>query len=138
MTLDLRVKRAAENGMKVAKFLHEHPAVKKVYYPGLKDHPGHDIAAKQMKAFGSMISFDVDGLEKAKRVLDNCKLIALAVSLGGCESLIQHPASMTHAGVPKKERESACLTDNLIRISVGIEDADDIIADLKQALDTAI
>ena len=138
MTLDLRVKRAAENAMKVAKFLHEHPAVKRVYYPGLEDHPGHDIAAKQMRAFGSMISFDVDGLEKAKCILDHCRLVALAVSLGGCESLIQHPASMTHAGVPKEEREAAGLTDNLIRLSVGIEDVDDIIADLKQALDTAL
>ena len=138
MTLDLRVKKAAENAMKVAHLLHEHPAVKKVYYPGLEDHPGHDIATKQMKMYGSMISFDVDGYEKAKKILDNCKLISLAVSLGGCESLIQHPASMTHAGVPKEEREAAGLTDNLIRLSVGIEDVDDILADLKQALDTAL
>ena len=138
MTLDLRVKKAAENAMKVARMLHDHPAVKKVYYPGLEDHPGHEIAAKQMKMFGSMISFDVDGFEKAKAILDRCKLVSLAVSLGGCESLIQHPASMTHAGVPKEEREAAGLTDNLIRLSVGIEDVDDIIADLKQALDAAL
>ena len=138
MTLDIRVKKAAENAMKVAQMLHDHPAVKRVYYPGLEDHPGHDIAKKQMKMFGSMISFDVDGFDKAKTILNNCKLVSLAVSLGGCESLIQHPASMTHAGVPKAEREAAGLTDNLIRLSVGIEDVDYIIADLKQALDNIL
>ncbi|EAX91132.1 methionine gamma-lyase [Trichomonas vaginalis G3] len=138
LTLDMRVKRAAENAQKVAEFLHEHKAVKKVYYPGLPDHPGHEIAKKQMKMFGSMIAFDVDGLEKAKKVLDNCHVVSLAVSLGGPESLIQHPASMTHAGVPKEEREAAGLTDNLIRLSVGCENVQDIIDDLKQALDLVL
>ena len=135
-TLALRVKQESENAMKVAHFLKEHPAVEKVLFPGLEDHPGHDIAKKQMKYFGSMMTFELKGgLEAGKKLLDNLHMITLAVSLGGCESLIQHPASMTHACVPKEEREEAGITDGMIRLSVGIEDADDLIADLKQSLD---
>lgn len=135
-TLDLRVRKSSENALIVAEFLNKHPAVQKVYYPGLKEHLGHDIAKKQMKLFGGMITFELKGgLEAGKKLLNNLKLIILAVSLGGCESLIQHPASMTHSVIPKEEREAADVTDGLIRFSVGIECPDDIIADLKQALD---
>jgi len=134
-TLDLRVKKSAENGMIIAKFLREHPTVSKVYYPGFEDHPGHDIAKKQMKMFGGMISFEMKGgIEAGKTLLNNLEMITLAVSLGGCESLIQQPATMTHACVPREERLAAGLTDGLIRLSVGIESAEDIIADLSQAL----
>jgi methionine-gamma-lyase len=136
MTLNIRVKQECENAEKVAHFLREHPAVKSVLWPGFEDHPGHDIAKKQMNYFGSMMSFELKGgLEAGKKLLDNLNMITLAVSLGGCESLIQHPASMTHACVPKEEREAANITDGMIRLSVGIEDAKDLIADLKQSLD---
>ena len=134
-TLDLRLNRCCENAQKVAEFLVQQPQVSKVYYPGLPQHPGYEIAKKQMKLFGAMISFELKGgFEAGKKLLNNLHLLTLAVSLGGCESLIQHPASMTHAGVPKEEREAAGLTDNLIRLSVGIEGIDDILADLKQGL----
>jgi len=136
MTLNIRVKQECENADKVAHFLREHPAVKNVLWPGFEDHPGHDIAKKQMNYYGSMMSFELKGgLEAGKKLLDNLHMITLAVSLGGCESLIQHPASMTHACVPKEEREAAGLTDGMIRLSVGIEDSQDLIADLKQSLD---
>jgi methionine-gamma-lyase len=136
MTLSIRVKQECENAEKVAHFLREHPAVKKVLWPGFEDHPGHDIAKKQMHYYGSMMSFELkDGFEAGKKLLDNLNMITLAVSLGGCESLIQHPASMTHACVPKEEREAAGLTDGMIRLSVGIEDSKDLIEDLKQSLD---
>jgi len=136
MTLNIRVKQECENAEKVARFLKSHPAVKNVLWPGLEDHPGHDIAKKQMYFYGSMMSFELKGgLEAGKKLLDNLHFITLAVSLGGCESLIQHPASMTHACVPKEEREAANITDGLIRLSVGIEDAKDLIEDLKQSLD---
>ena len=136
MTLNIRVKQECQNAEKVAYFLREHPAVKNVLWPGFEDHPGHDIAKKQMNYYGSMMSFELKGgLEAGKKLLDNLHVITLAVSLGGCESLIQHPASMTHACVPKEEREAAGLTDGMIRLSVGIEDEKDLIADLKQSLD---
>ena len=136
MTLDLRVRRAAENAQKIAEYLESNPKVEKVYYPGLKSHKGHEIAMKQMELGGSMISFELKGgLKAGKTLLDNLKLITLAVSLGGCESLIQHPASMTHAGVPADIRKQSGLTDGLCRFSVGIENVDDLINDLKQAFE---
>ncbi|OHT16919.1 Chain A, Methionine Gamma-Lyase [Tritrichomonas foetus] len=136
MTLDLRVKKASENAMKMAEFLENHPAIDHVYYPGLESHKGYEIAKKQMTSFGSMITFELKGgIEAGKKLLNNLKLMVLAVSLGGCETLIQHPASMTHACVPKDEREAAGITDGMIRLSVGIESPDDLIADIKQALD---
>ncbi|MEM6963680.1 MAG: cystathionine gamma-synthase [Bacteroidota bacterium] len=135
-TLHLRVQRSCENARKIAKFLQSHPKVDKVYYPGFKTHPNHKIAKKQMKDFGGMVSFDVIGgsLRDAKKILSGTKLFSLAESLGGVESLIGHPASMTHASIPKKERLKVGLTDSLIRLSVGVEDADDLIQDLEEAL----
>jgi len=135
-TLELRVSRCSENAEKIAHFLKDHPKVAHVYYPGLKDHPTHDIACKQMDKFGAMITFELKGGHDAGvALLNHVKLMTLAVSLGGCETLIQHPASMTHACVPKEEREAAGITDGMIRVSIGIENADDLIADFKQALD---
>ena len=135
-TLSLRVEKAQENAKKVAEFLNNHSKVDWVSYPGLTSHPQYDIAQKQMKGPGTMISFGVKGgLEAGKILMDNVKLIILAVSLGGVESLIQHPASMTHAGVSEEEKKKAGITDDLVRLSVGIEDVDDLIADLQQALD---
>ncbi len=135
-TLHLRVERACQNAEKIAHFLREHPKVGKVYYPGFSDHPGHDIAKKQMRHFGGMVSFDLaeDNYDKAMAILSNTHLFSLAESLGGVESLIGHPASMTHASIPKEERLKVGLTDTLIRLSVGIEDVDDLIADLEEAL----
>lgn len=135
-TLHLRVQRSCDNAKKVAKFLQSHPKVDNVYYPGLKTHPNHKIAKKQMKDFGGMVSFDIVGgsLRDANKVLKGTHLFALAESLGGVESLIGHPASMTHASIPKKERLKVGLTDSLIRLSVGVEDVDDLIQDLEEAL----
>ncbi len=135
-TLHVRVKQACKNAKKIAKFLIEQPQVAKVYYPGFKDHPGHDIAKKQMKMYGAIISFDLveDDFKTAKKVLSNTHLFSLAESLGGVESLIGHPATMTHASIPREERLKVGLSDSLIRLSVGIEDVDDLIEDLKQAL----
>ncbi len=134
-TLAVRVERAQENAMKVADFLENHEKVSWVKYPGLKSHPQHELAKKQMRGFGSMISFGVKGgLEAGKKLMDNVHLAALAVSLGGVETLIQHPASMTHAAVGKEQKLKAGITDDLVRFSVGIEDVDDIIADLEHAL----
>lgn len=135
-TLHLRVERACKNAKKIAKFLKGHPKVRKVYYPGLKDHPQHELAARQMRAFGAMVSFDLqkDTLADATRVLSNTHLFTLAESLGGVESLIGHPATMTHASIPRDERLKVGLTDSLIRLSVGIEDVDDLIEDLEKAL----
>lgn len=136
MTLELRVTRASENALEVAKFLETHAAVDKVYYPGLESHPQFELAKSQMNMPGSMITFELKGgIQAGKKLLDNLHIIVLAVSLGGCESLIQHPASMTHACVPEAERKQAGITDGLIRFSVGIENVKDIIDDLKQALD---
>jgi len=133
-TLAVRMERHAANAMEVARFLAPHPAVTLVNYPGLPTHPQHPLAKKQMSGFSGMISFDVGSLAKAKRVLKRVKLCALAESLGGVETLISHPATMTHASIPREERIKNGITDGLIRLSVGIEDADDIIEDLKQAL----
>ena len=138
-TLDLRVKRASKNAMKIAEMLKDHPAVESVNYPGLSSHPGHEIAKKQMDYFGSMISFNLKGgVEAGKKLLNGLKLFTLAVSLGGCESLIEHPASMTHACVPKHEREAAGITDGMVRMSVGVEGVEDLMNDLKQGLDKLV
>jgi methionine-gamma-lyase len=129
------MKTHCENARKIAAFLEDHPAIQSVSYPGLPSHPQHELAARQMKDFGGMISFEVKGgLEAGKVVMDNVHLCQLAVSLGGVESLIQHPASMTHAGMKKELRVQAGISDGLVRLSVGIEDADEIIADLDLAL----
>jgi cystathionine beta-lyase/cystathionine gamma-synthase len=133
-TLALRMERHDLNGRTVASFLSEHPKVKKVYYPGLKSHPQHELAKRQQKGFGGMISFETGSLENAKTVLENVKLCTLAESLGGVETLICHPATMTHASVPKEKREALGITDGLVRISVGLEDVEDIIEDLEKAL----
>jgi cystathionine gamma-lyase len=135
-TLHLRMRQHCENGRAIAAWLAAHPKVERVYYPGLATHPGHAIAKRQMRDFGGMISFTLkgDNLDEAKRVLSSFKLFSLAESLGGVESLVGHPASMTHASIPKEEREKAGLKDSLIRLSVGIEDVSDLIADLQQAI----
>ena len=119
--------------MKVARYLENHPKVEKVYYPGLKSFPQHELAKKQMRDFGGMIAFELKGgYEAGETLLNNLGIISLAVSLGTVDSLIQHPASMTHAAVPKEEREKAGITDGLVRLSVGIEDVEDIINDLEK------
>ncbi len=135
-TLHLRVQRSCENAKKVAEFLKAHKKVSKVYYPGFKDNKFYKIARKQMSNFGGMVSFDLKNnkLSTAKKVLSGTKLFALAESLGGVESLIGHPASMTHGSIPKAERMKVGLTDSLIRLSVGVEDVTDLIADLNKAL----
>lgn len=133
-TLALRMERHNENAQKIAEFLAEHPKVLQTNYPGLVSHPNHEIAKKQMRGFGGMISFDVGTVEAGKTLLNNVKLCTLATSLGGVETIIQHSASMTHAGLSKEEKTKAGITDGLIRLSVGIENADDLIADLDQAL----
>ena len=134
-TLAIRIERAQQSAMKVAEYLENHPKIEWVKYPGLKSHPQYELAQKQMKGPGSMISFEVKGgLQAGKTLMDNVQLALLAVSLGGVETLIQHPASMTHSKIPKAEREEAHITDGLVRFAVGIEDVEDIIADLDQAL----
>mgnify|MGYP000981081797 CR=1 FL=1 len=135
-TLHVRMERHCENGEKVANFLKAHPKVAKVYWCGFEDHPGFAVAKKQMRGFGGMMSFTLkdDSVENAMRVLTATKVFALAESLGGVESLINHPASMTHASIPREERLRNGLTDSLIRLSVGIEDVEDLIEDLKQAI----
>jgi len=133
-TLAVRMEKHDENGRAVANFLAEHPRVQKVYYPGLTSHPQHEIAKRQQKGFGGMVSFDTGSLEMAKKVLESVKLCTLAESLGGVESLISHPATMTHASVPQEKRDQLGITEGLVRISVGIEDIEDIIEDLDQAL----
>lgn len=134
-TLHLRVERACKNARKIARYLQGHPKVGKVYYPGLKDHPSHKIAKEQMRDFGAMVSFDLqkDSFEDAVKVMSNTTLFTLAESLGGVESLIGHPATMTHASIPRKERLKVGLTDSLMRLSVGVEDVDDLIEDLEKA-----
>ena len=135
-TLHVRMKQHAENAMTIAQFLKEHPRVEKVIYPGLPEHPQHALAKKQMHGFGGMMSFYVKGgLAESRRVLERTKIFTLAESLGGVESLIEHPAIMTHASVPIESRNKLGILDNMIRISVGIEDVKDLIADLKQALE---
>ncbi len=134
-TLAIRIDRAQENAIKVAEYLEKHPKVEWILYPGLKSHPQYELAKRQMKGPGAMISFGVKGgLEAGKTVMDNMHLALLAVSLGGIETLIQHPASMTHSKLSKEARETAGISDGLIRLSVGIEDAQDIIDDLAHAL----
>lgn len=135
-TLPLRMKAHSENGAKIADFLSNHPKIEKVFWPGLATHPNHHIAKNQMKDFGGMVSFSLKGnqLADAQKIATSTKLFSLAESLGGVESLIGHPASMTHAAIPKEEREKSGIVDSLIRLSIGIEDADDLIADLEQAL----
>ena len=135
-TLHVRMQRHCENGERIAHFLRNHPKVGKVYWCGFEDHPNYDVAKKQMRGFGGMMSFTLkdDSVDEAKRVLSSTKLFALAESLGGVESLINHPATMTHASIPREERLKNGLTDSLIRLSVGIEDAEDLIEDLNQAI----
>ena len=135
-TLHLRMERHCENGKKIAEFLKSHAKVGKVYWPGFADHPNHEVARKQMKDFGGMLSFTLkdDNVNKAIRLMESVQLFSLAESLGGVESLINHPASMTHASVPKEEREKTGLVDSLMRLSIGIEDSEDLLEDLDQAL----
>jgi cystathionine beta-lyase len=135
-TLHVRMQRHCENGRKVAEYLAQHSKIEKVYWPGFEDHPNHAIANSQMTDFGGMISFVTKGssYDDAIKILEKLKVFTLAESLGGVESLVGHPASMTHASIPKEEREKSGVVDSLIRLSVGIEDADDLINDLEQAI----
>jgi cystathionine beta-lyase/cystathionine gamma-synthase len=134
-TLALRMEQHDKSGRAVAAFLEEHPKVRKVYYPGSASHPQHALARRQQRGFGGMVSFDVGSLAAARTVLESVKLCTLAESLGAVESLISHPATMTHASVDEEKRQRLGITDGLVRISVGIEETDDIIADLDQALE---
>ncbi|MDX1829559.1 MAG: cystathionine gamma-synthase [Lutibacter sp.] len=135
-TLHVRMQRHCENGKAVAEFLANHPKVEKVYWPGFESHPNHEVAKKQMKDFGGMVSFVTKGnnIKDAFKIVENLKIFTLAESLGGVESLCGHPASMTHASIPKEEREKTGVVDALVRLSVGIEDEEDLINDLEQAL----
>lgn len=133
-TLAIRMEAHDKNGRIVANFLTEHPKVQKVFYPGLASHPQHELAKRQQTGFGGMVSFETGSLDNARKVLDSVRLCTLGESLGGVESLISHPATMTHASVPKETRDRLGITDGLVRISVGIEDAEDILEDLDQAL----
>ncbi|MDP5082521.1 MAG: PLP-dependent aspartate aminotransferase family protein, partial [Winogradskyella sp.] len=135
-TLHIRMQRHCENGKAVAEFLVNHPKIENVYWPGFENHPNHDIAKSQMDDFGGMVSFTTKGnnYKASIKIVENLKIFTLAESLGGVESLAGHPASMTHASIPKEEREKTGVVDSLIRLSVGIEDKDDLIADLKQAI----
>lgn len=135
-TLHLRMERHCQNGKKIAEFLKSHPKVGQVYWPGFPDHPNHSIARKQMRDFGGMLSFTLknDSLDKATQLMESVQLFSLAESLGGVESLINHPASMTHASIPKEERIKNGLSDSLIRLSIGIEDGEDLMDDLTNAL----
>ena len=133
-TLPVRMAQHDRSGRRIAQWLVEHPRVERVYYPGLPHHPQHELACRQMSGFGGMISLELGSLKRARNVVEGTKLFALAESLGGVESLIGHPATMTHASVPQAMREEMGLTDGLVRLSVGIEDTDDLVADLDQAL----
>jgi cystathionine beta-lyase/cystathionine gamma-synthase len=135
-TLHLRMERHCLNGRKIAEYLKAHPKIGKVYWPGFTDHPGHAVAKKQMRDFGGMLSFTLkdDSLDKAIKLMESVELFSLAESLGGVESLINHPASMTHASIPKEERLKSGLVDSLIRLSIGVEDAEDLLEDLEMAL----
>ncbi len=138
-TLPVRMDRHCENASELAHWLQDHDAVDRVYYPGLESHPDHELASEQMDDFGGMLSFELDGtLEQAETVVSETDVFTLAESLGGVESLIEQPATMTHAAIPKEEREAAGLTDGLIRVSVGVEHVDDLKADLQQAFDEAL
>ena len=132
-TLTVRMERTNDNAQAIADYLDGHRKVKRTIYPGLKSHPHHALARKQMNGFGGLISFDVGSLENARTVLNRLRLMALAESLGGVETLISHPAIMTHASVPPERREMLGISDGLIRISVGIEDVEDLIEDLEHA-----
>jgi cystathionine beta-lyase/cystathionine gamma-synthase len=134
-TLAVRMDRHEKNAREIARFIAAHPKVRRTYYPGLPDHPQHDLARRQMKGFGGMISFDVGSLEAAKALLARVQLCSLGESLGGVETLISHPATMTHGSIPEEEREKLGITMGLVRISVGIEDVEDLVADLTQALE---
>jgi cystathionine gamma-lyase/cystathionine beta-lyase/cystathionine gamma-lyase/homocysteine desulfhydrase len=134
-TLALRMAQHNANGLALAQFLETHPKVRRVYYPGLPSHPQYELASRQMRGFGGMLAFDVGSLEAARTLLNGVKLHALAESLGGVESLISHPATMTHASVPAEQRQALGITDGLVRISAGVEDIEDLKADLVQALD---
>jgi cystathionine beta-lyase/cystathionine gamma-synthase len=133
-TPPLRMARHSESGLALARFLEPHPKVRRVYYPGLESHPQHDLAARQMRGFGGMLSFELGSREAAARILKGVRLFALAEGLGGVESLISHPATMTHASVPTEHRNALGITDGLVRISTGVEDIDDLKDDLTQAL----
>jgi cystathionine beta-lyase/cystathionine gamma-synthase len=134
-TLHLRMRAHEENAHALLAAIREHPAIEKIYYPGLPDHPGHEIAKAQQKGYGGMISIDVGSLEKAQALVGQLRVFTLAESLGGVESLVCHPAVMTHAAVPREEREAIGVTDGLVRFSVGVEDAEDLIADVRRGLD---
>jgi cystathionine beta-lyase/cystathionine gamma-synthase len=134
-TLPLRMRQHNANGLALAQFVSAHPKVQRVHYPGLPDHPQHALAARQMNGFGGMLAFDVGSLEAARRLLNGVRLMALAESLGGVETLISHPATMTHASVPPDRRAAIGITDGMVRISAGLEDIDDLTEDLSQALD---
>jgi len=134
-TLAVRMERHETNAREIARFLATHPKVKKIYYPGLPDHPQHDLAKRQMKGFGAMISFDLGSFEAAQAMLARVKLCSLGESLGGVETLISHPATMTHGAIPETDRETLGITMGLVRISVGIEDVEDLVADLERALE---
>ena len=133
-TLAVRMRQHDANGRKVAEWLQQHSKVNKVFYPGLPDHPQHQLATQQMSGFGSMISFDLGSLDAANRMLKKVHICSLAESLGGVETLISHPATMTHAAIGEEGRRKLGITDGLVRISVGIEDVEDILADLEDAL----
>jgi cystathionine beta-lyase/cystathionine gamma-synthase len=135
-TLQVRMERHCQNGEKIARYLRKHPKVARVYWCGFEDHPGYAVAKKQMSGFGGMLSFELknDSPEETKRVLSSTKLFSLAESLGGVESLMSHPASMTHASIPREERMKNGLSDSLIRLSVGIEDGGDLVEDLQEAI----
>jgi cystathionine gamma-lyase len=139
-TLHLRVERSCANGRKVAHWLRDNPKIEKVYWPGFEDHPGHDVAARQMDDFGGMIAFEIKGndLDQAKNLVAATQIFTLAESLGGVESLIEHPAAMTHASVPAEIRAELGISDGFVRLSVGVEDADDLIADLHQAIEATV
>jgi cystathionine beta-lyase len=139
-TLHVRMERHCQNGKAVAHYLKNHPKVGKVYWPGFEEHPNHVVAKKQMRDFGGMISFTLktDSFEDASILASNTKVFSLAESLGGVESLIGHPASMTHASIPTQERIKTGITDSLLRLSVGIEDEEDLIEDLRQALEKVV
>jgi cystathionine beta-lyase/cystathionine gamma-synthase len=134
-TLALRMQKHNENAMMIAEYLTRAKKVRKVYYPGLPEHPQHELAKKQCTGFGGMITFDVGSPDKAKTLVESVRIFALAESLGGVESLIGHPVTMTHASVPRENRQKMGLTENLVRLSVGVEDVEDLIGDLSYALD---
>ena len=134
-TLAVRMERHCGNALRIARWLEAHPKIERVYYPGLESHPQHDLAKRQMHGFGGMVSADIKGgLEPSRRFLERCRIFSLAESLGGVESLIEHPAIMTHASIPAEVRAKTGISDGLVRLSVGIEDVEDLIADLENAL----